>query len=323
MTGRTVEVPGGRIHLVEEGEGPLVLLIHGFPESSRSWRRQLPAIAAAGRRAVAIDVRGYGGSSAPSDPGAYGMLDHVSDAVGVVEALGHRTATVIGHDWGAAIAANAALVRPDAVTAVGMLGVPYAPRGGPRPSEVFRAIGGPEEFYVSYLQEPGRAEAEIVPDPRAWVAGFYAALSGDAPPTPDGGSVFFVPPGRRMSDRFPPADRPPPAWLGDDDLDGSATALAGPGVTPALNRYRSMDRDWEDLAPWDGAPIPLPSLFVAGERDASIAWLRPAIEAFPATLPGLVSSHIVEGAGHWVHQERPDEVNRILVEWLARTPASP
>ena len=321
MTGRTVDAAGGRIHLVEAGEGPLVLLVHGFPESSRSWRRQLPAIAGAGRRAAAIDLRGYGGSSAPADPGAYGMLDHVADNVGVVEALGHRTATIVGHDWGATIAANSALVRPDVFTALGLLGVPYAPRGGPRPSEVFAAIGGPEEFYVSYFQEPGRAEAEIAPDPRGWVAGFYAALSGDAPAAPDGGNVFFIPPGARMSDRFPPG-RPLPPWLGEEDLDASVRAFAGPGITPALNRYRAMDRDWEDLADRDGAPIVQPSLFLAGERDASIAWLRSAIEAFPATLPGLVSSHLVEGAGHWVQQERPDEVNRILVNWLARTPAS-
>lgn len=127
------------------------------------------------------------------------------------------------------------------------------------------------------------------------------------------GAVFFVPKGGRLSDRFV---KERPSWLTDEELDFCAAEFERTGLTGALNRYRSMDRDWEDMADFDGAPITQPSLFVAGERDASIAWLADAIKAFPSTLPGLVSSHLVEGSGHWVQQERPDEVNRFLTDWL-------
>src|ERR1035441_3300391 len=152
--------------LVQEGSGPLVLLVHGFPESWYSWRHQLPVIAEAGFRAVAIDVRGYGRSSAPLEVEAYGMLHHVNDNLGVVEALTGRDspAVVIGHDWGAPIVANSALLRPDIFTAVAMLSVPYSPPGGRRPTDVFaergRLAGPEEEFYINYFQEPGRAERE-------------------------------------------------------------------------------------------------------------------------------------------------------------------
>jgi pimeloyl-ACP methyl ester carboxylesterase len=309
---RSVEVPGGRIHLVEQGEGPLVLLVHGFPESWYSWRHQLPAIAGAGFRAVAVDVRGYGRSSKPSAVDGYRMLAHVADNVGVVHALGERSAVVVGHDWGSPIAANSALLRPDVFTAVGLLSVPYTPRGGRRPSEVFEAIGGAEEFYVSYFQEPGRAEAEIEPDVRAWLAGVYAALSGDTRPSPEAGNVFLIPPGGRMSDRFPRGVRP--GWLSEADLDVYADEFEHSGLTGALNRYRNVDRDWEDLAAWDGQPVTQPSLFIGGELDA--VWLKAAFEAFPRTLPGLVGSHILEGCGHWIQQERPEQVNRLLTDWL-------
>ncbi|MFE9680167.1 alpha/beta fold hydrolase [Streptomyces sp. NPDC006285] len=316
---RLVDVPGGRIHLVEQGTGPLVLLVHGFPELWYSWRYQLPALAAAGYRAVAIDVRGYGRSSVPDDVDAYRIGAHVEDNLAVVRALGAQRAVIVGHDWGSTIAADSALLRPDVFTAVGMLGVPYAPRGGMRPSDAFAMIGGDEEFYVRHFQEPGRAEAEIEPDVRAWLAGFYATLAGDTGPASGDGAVFFVPEGGRLSDRFV-AGRP--SWLTDDELDFCAGEFERTGLTGALNRYRCMDRDWEDLAEWDGAPLTQPSLFVAGELDASIAWLADAVEAFPTTLPGLVSSHLVEGCGHWVQQERPDEVNRLLTDWL-RTLGTP
>ncbi|WP_344570413.1 alpha/beta hydrolase [Streptomyces axinellae] len=338
---RMAAVPGGgRIHLVEQGTGPLVLLVHGFPEGWYSWRHQLPALAAAGYRAVAVDVRGYGRSSKPGAVADYRMLAHVADNAGVVHALGERTATVVGHDWGATIAAHSALLRPDVFTAAALLGVPYTPREGTPPTEVFGALGGAEEFYVGYFQRPGRAEAEIEADVRGWLAGFYASLSADTMAGPEtdpgpergsasgpgsrhrpgaarngGGGPYFVPEGGRMADRFVVGTLP--GWLSESELDAIAGEFERTGLTGALNRYRNVDRDWADLAAWDGAPLRVPSLFVGGELDASAAWLAPAIEAFPRTVPDLRGSHLLPGCGHWVQQERPEEVNRLLVGWLA------
>ncbi|MEV7404639.1 alpha/beta hydrolase [Streptomyces sp. NPDC091267] len=314
VTHRTVPSPAGRIHLVEQGTGPLVLLVHGFPESWYSWRHQLPALAAAGYRAAAIDVRGYGRSSRPVDVAAYRMLELVEDNAAVVHALGERNAVIVGHDWGATIAANSALVRPDVFRAVGLLSVPYAPRGGPRPSEIFARLGGDEEFYVSRFQEPGRAEAEIEPDVRGWLAGFYAAFSADTMPAPDAPDPHFAARGGTLRERFP--DRRPD-WLGPRDLDFYAGEFERTGMSGALNRYRNMDRDWADLTDFDGAPISQPSLFLGGSLDASTTWLADAVAAYPTTLPGLVFSQILDGCGHWIQQERPAEVSRILTDWLA------
>lgn len=312
MQHHQIDTPAGPIHAVEQGEGPLVLLVHGFPESWRSWRRQLPVLADAGYRAVAIDVRGYGGSLAPATTEAYRMLQHVADNVAVVHALGARTAAIVGHDWGSPIAAASAQLRPDVFTAVGLLSVPHSPRPPMRPTEAFAHAGGDEQFYVAYFQEPGRAEREMEEDVRGWLRGFFTALTGDDEAD---ARVFTIPDGARMRDRFPAAGTPLPPWLTEDDLDLYAADLAH-GVHGALGRYRNVDRDWEDLAAFDGVPIAQPALFVAGAQDASTAWMADAIAAHPQTLPGLRGNHLLDGCGHWVQQERPDEVNRLLVTFL-------
>ena len=310
---RLLEVPGGRIHAVVQGDGPLVLLVHGFPEGWYSWRHQLPALAAGGFRAVAIDVRGYGRSSKPTAIDAYRMLAHVADNVAVVDALGAGSATVIGHDWGSPIAAASALLRPDVFTGVGLLSVPFAPRGGMRPTEAFASLtAGGEEFYVSYFQERGRAEAEIEADVRSWLRGMYIALSGDF----DGGAeVFMVAPGGRMRDRFP-VSAALPDWLTEEDLDVYAEEFERTGLSGGLNRYRNVDRDWEDLAAWDGASIRQRAIFIAGRLDGTTTWLADAIDAQGTIMPGLAGSHLLDGCGHWVQQERADEVNRLLLDWL-------
>ncbi|WP_405925384.1 alpha/beta hydrolase [Streptomyces sp. NBC_00035] len=317
-THRLVSSPAGRIHLVEEGTGPLVVLVHGFPESWYSWRHQLPVLAAAGYRVAAIDVRGYGRSSRPEAVSAYRMLDLVEDNVAVVRALGEESAVLVGHDWGATIAAVSGLVRPDVFRAVGLLSVPYAPPGGPRPSEVFARMGGDEEFYVSYFQEPGRAEREIEPDVRGWLAGFYAALSADTMPAPGAPDPHFRSPGGTLRERFPAGRLP--GWLGERELDVYAGEFERTGMSGALGRYRNMDRDWEDLAAFEGAPVTQPSLFIGGGLDASTTWMADAIKAFPVTLPGLTASHILDACGHWIQQERPEETNRLLTTWLASLP---
>jgi pimeloyl-ACP methyl ester carboxylesterase len=315
MKHRIVDARGTRMHLVEEGTGPLVLLVHGFPESWYSWRHQLPAIAGAGFRAVAVDVRGYGRSSGPLEIEAYGMLHHVTDNLGVVEALGEDKAVIVGHDWGAPIAANSALLRPDVFRAVALLSVPYSPAGRRRPSDAFAEMGGDEEFYILYFQEPGRAEGEIELDVRGWLRGFYVGASGDALPPEDGRTIGTVRKGGMLRDRFVVPDQLP-TWLTEADLDFYVEEFERTGFRGALNRYRNVDRDWSDLQPWAARPITVPSLFLGGERDGPTIWGRRAIERFPQTLPGLRGSHILPGCGHWVQQERADEVNRLLVGWL-------
>ncbi|MFB6485090.1 alpha/beta fold hydrolase, partial [Streptomyces virginiae] len=171
-----------------------------------------------------------------------------------------------------------------------------------------------QEFYVSYFQEPGRAETEIEPDVRGWLAGFYAALSADTMPAQGEPDPHFVAHGSRLCDRFPAGKLP--AWLSEHDLDVYAAEFERTGLTGALNRYRAMDRDWEDLAPHRGAPIKQPSLFIGGTLDASTTWMSDAIDAYPTTLPGLSASHLLEGCGHWIQQERPEEINHLLTDWL-------
>jgi pimeloyl-ACP methyl ester carboxylesterase len=310
------QIGGTRLHYVEIGDGPLVLLVHGFPESWYSWRHQLPALADAGYHAVAIDVRGYGRSSKPVAVEDYRMLRLVGDNLGLVSALGAEQAVIVGHDWGAPIAWTSALLRPDVFTAVAGLSVPYSPPSERRPLALMRAMAGDEEFYVEYFQEPGRAEAEIEVDVRDWLLGFIFTASGDAPPPdPATGTIATIPHGAQMKDRFHRPDAMP-AWLSASDLDVYASEFEHTGFRGGLNRYRNIDRDWEDLTPWRGAAIQVPALFIGGDRDGPTVWGAPAIAAFGQTLPRLHRSIILEGCGHWTQQERPDEVNAALLDFL-------
>jgi pimeloyl-ACP methyl ester carboxylesterase len=315
----SAHVNGIRLHWVEAGEGPVVLLVHGFPESWYSWRHQLPVLADAGYRAVAIDVRGYGRSSKPPAVEDYRMLRHVADNVALLPALGVGSAVIVGHDWGAPIAWASAQLRPDLFTAVAGLSVPFAPSGPTRPTDAFAALGGDEEFYISYFQEPGRAEAEIEADVRRWLLGMYYSSSGagvaaqraaGAPP------MARVASGGRMVDRFAFPDEMP-AWLTAADLDFYAGEFERSGFAGPLNRYRNVDRDWEDLAAFGYRPIEVPALFAGGELDGPTMWGHRAIDRFDRTLPHLWRAEILPGCGHWVQQERADDVNTLLLGFLA------
>ena len=277
---RSLQLADVRLHVVEAGSGPLVLMVHGFPESWYSWRHQLPALAAAGYHAVALDVRGYGRSSTPAEIDAYRMMALVADNGEVVAALGDEQAVIVGHDWGAPIAWNSALLRPDVFRAVAGLSVPYAPRGQTRPSQAFRAMGGDEEFYIEYFQEPGRAEAEIEADVAGWLAGFYLSASGAAPPMiPGNGTMVTIPAGARMRDRF---HQPEPGadggsggvgdFLSAQDLAYYVGEFERSGFSGGLNRYRNVDRDFEDLAAFAGRPIDVPALFIGGSKDGPTLW---------------------------------------------------
>jgi pimeloyl-ACP methyl ester carboxylesterase len=294
LEGMLIDVAGGNIHAVIEGEGPLVLLVHGFPEGAWAWRHQLPALAAAGYRAVAIDVRGYGDSFVPEPVEAYRMLAHVADNVAVLRALGAESAVVIGDDWGSPIAAASAQVRPDLFTAVGMLGVPYTPRAEAPPQF-------PADFYVGHFQAPGVAEAEIETDVRGWLRRFYAALTDDTP------GWFGVP--------MQLPDAPLPHWVAD--FDAIVATFERNGFAGPLNRYRNFTRDWEDLAAF--GDLRQPAIFITGERDSTRLWLGDAIDRQAEWLPGLTGSHVIPDCGHWVQQERPDEVNALLLDFLSIT----
>lgn len=303
-----------RVHCAELGEGPLVILVHGFPESWYSWRNQLPALAAAGYRAVAIDVRGYGRTSSPRSVDEYRMIKMVGDIVGLVGALGEDQATLIGHDWGAPIVWNSALLRPDLFRGVAGLSVPYNPRGNVRPLAAFRLMAGKDEFYIEYFQQPGRAETEIERDVRGWLLGFYHCASGDVV---DGPNIAMVERGTQLRDKFVYPEAMP-SWLTDADLDIYAGEFERSGFSGGLNRYRNVDRDWEDLAAFENRPIEVPALFVGGSRDGPTVWGGSAIERFAETLPALTKSVIIDGSGHWIQQERAEQTNVELLEFLGR-----
>lgn len=315
LTHHTAACNGIRLHYVSCGEGPTVILVHGFPESWYSWREQLPALAAAGYRAVAIDVRGYGRSSKPSRVDDYRMLCKVGDLVDLVRVLGCGTASLIGHDWGAPIVWTSALLRPDLFDAVAGLSVPYAPPSQPtepKPTARMRAMAGDDEFYIEYFQEAGRAEAEIEADVRRWLLGFYWCASGDVV---DGPNISLVSRGRKLADKFV-FPEVMPAWLGEADLEVYAREFEYSGFFGPLSRYRNVDRDFVDLAAFAGRPITQPALFIGGSKDGPTIWGAPAIERFPQTLPNLRRSEILPGAGHWIQQERAPETNALLIEFL-------
>jgi pimeloyl-ACP methyl ester carboxylesterase len=312
----SVEANRIRIHTAECGTGPLVILVHGFPESWYSWRYQLPVLADAGYRAVAIDVRGYGRSSKPAAVEDYRMVKLVGDIVGLVSALGESQATLIGHDWGAPIVWHSALLRPDLFRGVAGLSVPYsAPGGGPlKPTAGMRAMAGADqEFYIEYFQQPGRAEAEIEKDVRSWLLGFYHCASGDVE---NGPNISMVGNGTELREKFVFPDEMPD-WLTDADLDYYAGEFEHAGFTGGLNRYRNVDRDWEDLTAYSNQPIEIPALFVGGEKDGPTMWGGAAIAKFPETLPKLHDSIIVKGSGHWIQQEYADDTNRALLDFLS------
>jgi len=238
----------------------------------------------------------------------------VADNVRIAEALGADEVVAVGHDWGAPIAWTSALLRPDLFSALAMLSVPYAPPSVRKPTTVFAEMFGPDaEFYMTYFQEPGRADAEAAADVRAWLLGFYYGGSAGAPP--EATRFAVVPKGELMKDRLvqPPGEL---SWLPTADLDHYVADFARSGFTGGLNRYRNLDRDWAELAAFRGCPITVPALFIGGDQDGPTQWGKSAIARFPETLPRLWESHILENCGHWIQQEKPDEVTALLLRFL-------
>jgi pimeloyl-ACP methyl ester carboxylesterase len=310
ITHRTIKANGINIHIAEAGDGPLVLMLHGFPELWYSWRHQLPALAEAGYHAVAADIRGYGGSDAPYEIEAYSMKNMVADAVGILDALGEESAVIVGHDWGAPMAAHFALLYPERVRAVGLLSVPYVPRSVAPPLQMLKQIFQNNFFYILYFQEPGVAEEELESDVRRSLRVFMYAASGDGP---RGRGLMNKPKDARLLDGMPEPDRLP-AWLSEEDLDYYTASFERTGFRGALNRYRCMDVDWEQLPQLAGAELKQPALYISGEWDPVFVFTR--MEAMKTHLPNLRKTVILERCGHWTQQEAPAEVNAEIIGFL-------
>jgi pimeloyl-ACP methyl ester carboxylesterase len=313
---RDVTANGIRMHFAEQGSGPLVLLCHGFPEGWYSWRDQLSALAAAGYHVIAPDMRGYGRTDAPPEISSYTVLDIVGDMIGLVSALGEKRAIIVGHDWGANIAWHAALFRPDIFPAVAALSVPFRQRGPAPPLQMLRKSGQLTHYWL-HFQEPGVAEAEFERDPRAALRRVLYSISGDAPPET---RALTLQPGKGWLANTLDPERLP-NWFTDADLDHMAAEFSRSGFRGGLNWYRNIDRNWELTAPWAGAAIHQPALFIAGSLDPVIAFGSgaAALQALPAAVPGLVRTLLIEGAGHFIQQERPQIVNEALIEFLRAT----
>lgn len=307
---RFVERDGVGLKVYYRGAGPVVLLLHGFPELAYSWRHQFAPLAEAGYTVVAPDQRGFGGSSCPPGIADYALDELAADAAAVIDEFG-GTATVIGHDWGAPVAWHTALRYPAKATAVGSLSVPHARRAPGPPLELMRQAAG-EEFihYVDYFQTPGLAESEFEGDTRASLLGFLWSISGDAPR-----EERFKPirRGLRFLDSLT-VPRELPHWLSEEDLQTYIDAFRATGFRGGLNWYRNMNRNWENSADLASAVVQQPAFFVTGTRDPA---RNPAgIEHLREVVPNLRVLEFLEGCGHWTQQERPEDVTRLLLEFL-------
>jgi pimeloyl-ACP methyl ester carboxylesterase len=312
---RFVNTNGIRMHIAERGAGALVVLCHGFPECWYSWRHQLNALGEAGYHAVAPDQRGYGQTDRPASIDAYSILELVGDMFGLVHALGEQQAVIVGHDWGAPVAWHCALLRPDVFYAVGLLSVPYVQRSWNdiRPTEAMKRLAGDNQFYQQYFQVPGEAERDLEANVRRTIRCFLYSGSGEPPPEKRWRFLY------NKSQTFLDTCCEPdilPAWLSERDIDYFSAEFERTGFSGGLNWYRNIDSRWEQTPFLSGAKLNQPTLFVAGEHDAVIDMRRAAFDRLEETVPNLKRKVLLPGAGHWVQQERPNEVNQLLLELL-------
>ncbi|RNL62730.1 alpha/beta hydrolase [Nocardioides marmoriginsengisoli] len=342
---RTVQANGNRVHVRIAGtSGPMVLLCHGFPESSYSWHHQLDALAAGGYRAVAMDMPGYGRSSKPIQPSDYRVTELVAACVGVVEALGEAQSVVVGHDFGAPVAWTAAWTRPDVFRAVvgislpfgarGMAALPGDPFGDQRPSVTHSALAGDDAvFYQEYFADPsGVAEKEMEADLRAFVTSGFYGLSADSPLPPEMEGVdltnlplefliqwiraaMCVHHGEGFASNLQYPDQLPP-WLDQETLDIFIDELETGGMRAPLAWYTNADLNWEVLGPYQGTPVTVPAMFIGGDRDVGTIWSQEARFRQDEYVKDLRRSVIIPNCGHWIPQEHPEVVNTELLTFL-------
>jgi pimeloyl-ACP methyl ester carboxylesterase len=302
---------GISLHLTEQGDGPVVLFCHGFPDTAYTWRRQMNAIAAAGYRAIAPDMRGYGRSSAPVEATSYTPLQTVGDLVGLLDALKIPSAVIVGHDWGATHAWSAAMMRPDRFRAVFCLSVPYVPRGDVSVFDRMRKSGHANDFYMFEQIRPDAdqmwAEAAVT------IPGVLYWASASAPA------------GKRWSPLDParslhrPAPGPLPSWVQPDYLTYNVAEFQRTGFHGALNYYRAAEPYFDLSAAYKGAKIAQPSFFIWGKADGLRELYPLTIDQMRAGLPGLIGGLELDNVGHWVQHEASDLVNDQLVKFLRTT----
>jgi len=302
---------GISLHLTEQGDGPVVLFCHGFPDTAYTWRRQMNAIAAAGYRAIAPDMRGYGRSSAPVEATSYTPLQTVGDLVGLLDALKIPSAVIVGHDWGATHAWSAAMMRPDRFRAVFCLSVPYVPRGDVSVFDRMRKSGHADDFYMFEQIRPDAdqlwAEAAVT------IPGILYWASASAPA------------GKRWSPLDParslhrPAPGPLPSWVQPDYLAHNVAEFQRTGFHGALNYYRAAEPYFDLSAAYKGAKIAQPSFFIWGKADGLRELYPLTIDQMRAGLPGLMGGLELDDVGHWVQHEASDLVNDQLVTFLRTT----
>lgn len=317
-----VEIPGARSRFVSTkgvdlrvfdagpADGPVVVLAHGFPELAYSWRHQIPVLADAGYRVLAPDQRGYGRSSRPEAIEAYD-IDHLSgDLLGLLDDVGAGDATFVGHDWGAMVVWQTALLHPDRVNGVVGVSVPFMRRTSTPPVERMRERFAGMFFYIVYFQEPGPADAELDADPRRTMRRLLAGATADA----GADQASMADDGRGFVERMPDPPRLPD-WLGEDELEVYVAEFERTGFTGGLNWYRNMDRNWELTERVPEWRITQPCAFIGGAADPVVLLTPP--DDMGERCDDLRGVTMIDGAGHWVQQEAPVEVNDALLAFLA------
>ncbi|KRQ18418.1 MULTISPECIES: alpha/beta fold hydrolase [Mycobacteroides] len=322
ITHRQLSVNGIDMHVAEQGEGPAVVLCHGFPGLWYTWRHQLAALSAAGYRAIAPDMRGYGRTAAPRDVTAYDRSTTVNDLVGLLDALDLHDAVFSGHDFGAHLVWDMPAWAGDRVRALIQLSVPRTRRLPVTPSVGFNYLASQHFTHLEYFQEPGVAESELDAQPKTFLATLFHALSGANRYLDCWDHPARV--GDKRNGYLDVLPSPPPLpwnWLSEQDLDYYAAEFTRTGFTGGLNWYRAEDLVWSQNEHLHDRPIGVPVTFIAGSADPVLEMLgRDPMTAMADLVPGLRSVLIVEGAGHFVQMERPDAVNTAMIEFLGSLP---
>ena len=296
---------------VDEGQGPLVILLHGFPELPGSWHNQVGPLVEAGYRVVVPYLRGYGYSPILADP-AFSSADRLAkDIVGVIDACGEQKAVVVGHDQGADIVWALAQLHPERLRGVVGVSIPFVPQQDRPPYELMREAVGDRFNYVLYFQEPGVAEAELNPNVERFLASMYAATSG----TPTPGAFPDLPAATGTVLQQLPEPDALPAFVDPAVFAESVRMYTRTGFMGGLNIYRVYDLNRAKLAHLAGRTVDVPAAFVAGERDMALAFVPPRFMT-PEYVTDLRTNELIPGAGHWVQQEAPQATTDTLLAFL-------